>query len=69
MELKINDICTKNEERLKNVFKGVDVIFHAAALKQVPACENATWETIKTNVIGSKNVIEAAISNKVENLT
>ena len=59
----------RDEERVKHVCKGVNVIFHAAALKQVPACENATWETIKTNVIGSKNVIEAAISNKVENLT
>ena len=59
----------RDEERIKHVCKGVNVIFHAAALKQVPACENATWETIKTNVIGSKNVIEAAISNKVENLT
>jgi UDP-glucose 4-epimerase len=59
----------RDEERVKHVCKGVNVIFHAAALKQVPACENATWETIKTNIIGSKNVIEAAISNKVENLT
>ena len=59
----------RDEERLKNVFKGVDVIFHAAALKQVPSCENATWETIQTNILGSKNVIEAAVANKVKNLT
>ena len=59
----------RDEERITQVCKGVDVIFHAAALKQVPSCENATWETIKTNIIGSKNVIEAAISNKVKNLT
>lgn len=59
----------RDEERIKNVCKGVDAIFHAAALKQVPSCENATWETIKTNIIGSKNVIEAAISNEVKNLT
>lgn len=59
----------RDEARIANVCKGVHVIFHAAALKQVPSCENATWETIKTNIIGSKNVIDAAISNKVENLT
>ena len=59
----------RDQERVKNVCKGVDVIFHAAALKQVPSCENATWETINTNIIGSKNVIEAAILNKVKNLT
>jgi UDP-glucose 4-epimerase len=59
----------REEARIKNVSKGVDVIFHAAALKIVPSCENATWETIKTNIIGSKNVIEAAISNKIKNLT
>ena len=51
----IGDI--RDEERIRNVCKGVDVIFHAAALKQVPSCENATWETIKTNIIGSKNVM------------
>ena len=59
----------RDKERVENVCKGVDVIFHAAALKIVPSCENATWETIKTNIFGSKNVIEAAISNKVKNLT
>ena len=47
----------RDEARIKNVSKGVDVIFHAAALKIVPSCENATWETIKTNIIGSKNVM------------
>ena len=40
----------RDEERITQVCKGVDVIFHAAALKQVPSCENATWETIKTNI-------------------
>jgi len=59
----------RDEARIANVCKGVHAIFHAAALKQVPSCENATWETIKTNIIGSKNVIDAAISNKVKNLT
>ena len=60
---------TRDKERIAKVCKGADVIFHAAALKQVPSCENAAWETIQTNIIGSKNVIDAAISNKVKNLT
>ena len=59
----------RDKVRITEACKGVDVIFHAAALKQVPSGENATWEHIKTNIIGSKNVIDAAISNKVKNLT
>jgi len=60
---------TRDKERTTEVCRGVDVIFHAAALKQVPSCEKATWEAIKTNIIGSKNVIDAAIANNVKNLT
>ncbi len=45
--------------------KGVDYIFHAAALKQVPSCEFFPMQAVMTNIIGSNNVIEAAISNKV----
>lgn len=56
-------------DRIKKVCGGVTHIFHAAALKQVPSCEFSVWETIKTNVMGSKNVIDAAISNDVQNLT
>ena len=59
----------RDKGRITEACKGVDIVFHAAALKQVPSGENATWEHIKTNIIGSKNVIDAAISNKVENLT
>ena len=59
----------RDKVRITEACQGVDVIFHAAALKQVPSGENATWEHIKTNIIGSKNVIDAAISNKVKNLT
>jgi len=59
----------RDKVRITEACKGTDVIFHAAALKQVPSGENATWEHIKTNIIGSKNVIDAAISNKVKNLT
>lgn len=45
---------------------GVDFIFHAAALKQVPSCEFFPLEAVKTNVLGTENVLEAAIQNKVK---
>lgn len=48
-------------ERLKRAFKGVDYIIHAAALKQVPALEYNPFEAVKTNILGTKNVIDAAI--------
>lgn len=47
---------------------GADYIFHAAALKQVPSCEFFPMEAIKTNVIGTENVLDAAIKYKVENI-
>ncbi|MBB6732576.1 polysaccharide biosynthesis protein [Cohnella zeiphila] len=46
--------------------EGVDLVFHLAALKHVPVCEEQPYEALKTNVIGTQNVIEAAIENKVE---
>jgi len=46
--------------------EGVDMVFHLAALKHVPVCEEQPYEALKTNVIGTQNVIEAAIENKVE---
>ena len=49
-----------------NAIKGVNFIFHAAALKQVPSCEFHPLEAVKTNVLGTENVLEAAISNEVE---
>jgi UDP-N-acetylglucosamine 4,6-dehydratase/5-epimerase len=45
-----------------NVMRGVDYIFHAAALKQVPSCEFHPLEALKTNVLGTENILEAAIS-------
>ena len=56
----------RDKERLKSAFSGVDLIIHAAALKQVPAAEYNPTEFIKTNIIGASNVIEAAISAKVK---
>lgn len=47
--------------RLRRAMNGVDVVVHAGALKQVPACEYNPFEAIKTNILGSQNVVEAAI--------
>ena len=47
-------------------FRGVDFIFHAAALKQVPSCEFHPMEAVKTNILGTENVLEAAIVNEVK---
>ena len=52
--------------RLKTAMEGVDIVIHAAALKQVPAAEYNPFEAVKTNVIGSQNVIDAAISSSVK---
>ena len=52
-------------ERLRYALKGVDIVVHAAALKQIGACEYNPFEAIKTNVIGSNNVIQASIENNV----
>jgi len=53
-------------QRLRRAFNGVDVVIHAAALKQVPACEYNPMEAIKTNVLGSGNVIDAALDMGVK---
>jgi len=51
----------RDRERLVRAMHGVDVVVHAAALKQIPACEYNPFEAIQTNVMGGKNVIDAAI--------
>ena len=51
----------RDRDRLVRAMHGVDVVVHAAALKQVPACEYNPMEAIKTNIIGTSNVIEAAL--------
>ncbi len=56
----------RNKSTLKYAMKGVDYIFHAAALKQVPSCEFFPMEAMKTNVIGTDNVLDAAIDAKVK---
>lgn len=48
--------------------RGVNYVFHAAALKQVPSCEFYPMQAVQTNVIGTENVLNAAIEAKVENV-
>ena len=57
---------TRSFESIDNAMKGVDYVFQAAALKQVPTCEFFPMEAVKTNVIGTNNVLTAAINNKVK---
>lgn len=56
----------RDKERLYRAFKDVDYVIHAAAMKQVPACEYNPFEAIKTNIYGAENIIEAAIDRKVK---
>jgi UDP-N-acetylglucosamine 4,6-dehydratase/5-epimerase len=56
----------RDQERMRRAFQGVDIVIHAAALKQVPACEYNPMEAIKTNILGSSNVIEAALDTGVK---
>jgi len=55
----------RDESRLRRAMNGVDVVVHAAALKQVPACEYNPFEAIQTNINGARNVIEAALDSGV----
>lgn len=56
----------RDYQSILNATRGVDYIYHAAALKQVPSCEFHPMEAVKTNVLGTENVLEAAIQNQVE---
>lgn len=56
----------RDSKSVKEALRGVDFIFHAAALKQVPSCEFYPLEAIKTNVLGAENVLSAAIENNVK---
>ncbi len=60
----IGDI--RNYDSLKFAMRGVDYVFHAAALKQVPSCEFYPMEAVRTNVLGAENVLNAAIANDVK---
>jgi len=58
----------RDPSRLQRAFSGVTVVVHAAALKQVPACEYNPFEAIQTNIMGGRNVIDAAIDQGVERI-
>lgn len=56
----------RDYKSIEYAFRGVDYVFHAAALKQVPSCEFYPLEAVKTNILGSDNVIDACVKNKVK---
>jgi len=58
----------RDVERLKRALTGVTVVVHAAALKQVPACEYNPFEAIQTNIMGGRNVIDASIDQRVRRI-
>lgn len=58
----------RDRDSVDNAMMGVDLVFHAAALKQVPSCEFFPMQAVLTNVTGSSNVIESAIKNKVDRI-
>ncbi len=58
----------RDRDRLRRAFEGVEIVVHAAALKQVPAAEYNPLEAVKTNVLGAANVIDAALDTQVEHV-
>lgn len=58
----------RDYQSILNATRGVDYIYHAAALKQVPSCEFYPIEAVKTNILGTENVLEAAIQNQVKRI-
>ena len=65
---KVNFIIgdVRDFESINNAMAGVDYVFSAAALKQVPSCEFYPMQAVRTNILGSENVLEAAVRNKVK---
>ena len=66
LEFVIGDV--REYDRLFAITKGIDIIFHAAALKQVPTVESHPYEAVKTNIFGAYNVVKAAVARKVKNV-
>ncbi len=64
LRLFIGDV--RDKERLHRAFDGVDIVIHAAALKQVPSCEYNPFEAVKTNIMGAQNIIDVAIDRNVK---
>ena len=65
-KLKFHVGDVRDQNSVRSAIRGVDYIFHAAALKQVPSCEFHPLEAVKTNVLGTENVLEASIKEKVK---
>lgn len=55
----------REKEQVKKILKNTDIVFHAAAMKHVVVCEKNPFETVKTNVIGTQNVIESCLENQI----
>ena len=58
----------RDRRSVDGAMAGVDYVFHAAALKQVPSCESFPMQAVRTNVIGTENVLDAAIAHKVKHV-
>tara|TARA_B100000900_G_scaffold415406_1_gene445181 strand:+ start:272 stop:1255 length:984 start_codon:yes stop_codon:yes gene_type:complete len=66
LKFHIGDV--RDKESIYNAMKGADYVFHAAALKQVPSCEFYPMEAVKTNVIGTSNIIDIAVDNNIKKI-
>ena len=64
LKFHIGDV--RNKDSIDNAMKGVDFVFHAAALKQVPSCEFHPMEAVRTNILGTNNVVDVAVDNRVQ---
>jgi FlaA1/EpsC-like NDP-sugar epimerase len=58
----------REKEQTKRILKNVDLVFHAAAMKHVVVCEKNPFESVKTNVIGTQNIIESCMENRIEKM-
>ena len=56
----------RNRASVREAVRGIDIVFHAAALKQVPLCEYHVWEAVQTNIVGAQNLIQAALEENVD---
>lgn len=69
-QCQVNSLCqlgdVRDADKLNRMFAGVDIVLHTAALKHVILCERAPFDAVQTNILGVRNVIEAALNNDVE---
>ena len=66
LKFHIGDV--RDKESINNAMKGVDYVFHAAALKQVPSCEFYPMEAVKTNILGTSNIVDVAVENNIKKI-